>query len=170
MTNHSLFSLRTGGGSCQRGPFLSSARRRGALHLGEDVLVLRVAEGESTLGVFLSHDEGQPFEAGHERHEGGRPVVVLARCDRSLPLAEVEPGVMVPARDGDLAERCVRVLDRKPVGGGPLGGNREPFSLLEDCSLDVLRDGGDVLLSLRLAVEQYFDEAAAERAEQSVTL
>ena len=70
-----------------------SERRFMGLRLREHVLVLRVADDSAALAVLVGDDE---LEAGDRRVDGDerdRAVVVLARGDRALPLAEVEDDV-----------------------------------------------------------------------------
>src|SRR5947207_8869440 len=93
-------------------PF-SRARSLDLFLLGEEILMLCVAEREGPGSILATDHEGQAAEAGHNRHQPGRAVVVLARRHGRLPFAKIETGLGACAHDSDLAERGVRVMRRK---------------------------------------------------------
>ena len=108
------------------------------LRLGEDVLVLGVAESEGAVSVFVTDYEWKAREARHERYKRGRSVVILARRHGGLPLAEIETSLGACANDGDLAERGVRVAGRELVGSRPAGRNCQTAPLLNHRRFQVL--------------------------------
>ncbi len=66
--------------------------------------MLRVAKCECALPFVLANHQGHAAEAGPDGHESDRPIVVLARRDRGLPLSEVELDRLASTPDSDLAE------------------------------------------------------------------
>src|SRR5579864_5702643 len=69
-----------------------SKSRPNSRHLGENVFVLAVAEGQHFFAGTLAHHELESAEGGVYGDKGDRSVIILAGCDCAFPFAEIERG------------------------------------------------------------------------------
>src|SRR5262249_40167764 len=72
--------------------------------LREQVLMLAVADDEYAFAGAFPYNELEPLVGGIGGDERHGAVIVLARCDRALPLAEIEGDHPVFVEHADLAE------------------------------------------------------------------
>jgi MoaA/NifB/PqqE/SkfB family radical SAM enzyme len=128
------------------------------------VLVLAVADHQRSLAGPLADHE---FEAPRGRVDGDeryRAVIVLARCDRALPFAEIECRPAAVLAYVDLAQSGARVVRRQLGDRGRISGNHQPLALFRECGLVVCCRRVHVAHRLRLAVEQHLQQTAHQRA------
>ena len=70
----------------------------------EDVLMLSIADNQNTLALALPHDEFESIIGRIDGNERDGSIVVLSRCNRAFPLAEIEGGYSVLCQNGKLPE------------------------------------------------------------------
>src|SRR5690606_6743407 len=125
--------------------------------------MLRIPHDQHFL-LALTNDALQPGQPRHDRHERRRAIGILAWADLALPFAEVEGRRAVRALRADVAEHVVAVMAgecRRVISRGRYG---QELELLRHRRLERLARRCELLVRLGLAVEQHFEELAAEPA------
>src|ERR1700691_1007232 len=132
----------------------------------KNVLVLTIPDDQHPLPTTFTLYEFEPVIGGIDGDERDGTVVILSRCDGTFPLAKIECRYSALAPHLKFTQFPAGIALCQTSHQRLLGRNNEPFPFFCKGCLMACRLGGNVVGCFEFAVEDYFQQATAERTQQ----
>src|SRR5271155_5477812 len=144
----------------------SYSERTRSRRLGENVLVLAITDDQHPFpGAFTLH-EFKPVVGGIDGDERDRAIVILSRCYRALPLAEIECGYAALAQHLKLTQFLAVIALCQSRHERLIGRHHESFPFFRQGCFMACCLGGNIAGRLEFSVEDHFKQATPEWTQQ----